>query len=423
MPVVNREVVLPVRSRARVGADHRARPSSRAGSPTRSSSRPRRTRRCASPRRQTREGVVEQRHRGRADRLPLGRLAASSGRSRTRRGGTRFVGHRAPLRRRHDHLGPEAHGARSATHRCAWRRRGLLRARRPDAPRGPALGRPAAGADRLAAGRRAPDHPPGRRQAPQGAARGRAGRAAPRGPRDALHAHPRPAGRRDGLDGARSAPPGISGWHVWWSARAGRRGGMAPAALVTGAAGGIGRATARTPARRRLRRPRLRPRGRRPHDPRGQRGRSTAALERFGRLDVVVANAGFQHVAPVKDFPEDRWDALLAILLTSPFLLAKYAWDALPSAGHGRFIAVARAHALVASPVQGGLRLRQARRARAGQDARARRRCTAHATASAPATCARRWSRRRSPTRRRRTASARRTRSRTSSSHRTRSSA
>jgi 3-hydroxybutyrate dehydrogenase len=38
-----------------------------------------------------------------------------------------------------------------------------------------------------------------------------------------------------------------------------------------------------------------------------------------------VPNAGFQHVAPVAEFPEDRWDALLAILLTSPFLLAKYA--------------------------------------------------------------------------------------------------
>lgn len=46
-----------------------------------------------------------------------------------------------------------------------------------------------------------------------------------------------------------------------------------------------------------------------------------AVVERFGRLDAVVANAGFQHVAPVAEFPEDRWDALLALLLTSPFLL------------------------------------------------------------------------------------------------------
>lgn len=75
-----------------------------------------------------------------------------------------------------------------------------------------------------------------------------------------------------------------------------------------------------------------------------------AALERFGRLDAVVANAGFQHVAPVAEFPEDRWDALVALLLTSPFLLAKYAWAALRSAGDGRFIAIASVHGLVASP-------------------------------------------------------------------------
>ena len=75
-----------------------------------------------------------------------------------------------------------------------------------------------------------------------------------------------------------------------------------------------------------------------------------AALERFGRLDAVIANAGFQHVAPVAEFPEDRWDAIMAILLTSPFLLAKHAWEPLAASGEGRFVAIASAHALVASP-------------------------------------------------------------------------
>jgi 3-hydroxybutyrate dehydrogenase len=79
-----------------------------------------------------------------------------------------------------------------------------------------------------------------------------------------------------------------------------------------------------------------------------------AALERFGRLDAVVANAGFQHVAPVAEFPEERWDALVALLLTSPFLLAKYAWEALAQSGDGRFLVVASVHGLVASPFKAG---------------------------------------------------------------------
>jgi 3-hydroxybutyrate dehydrogenase len=54
----------------------------------------------------------------------------------------------------------------------------------------------------------------------------------------------------------------------------------------------------------------------------GNRQVVDAALERFGRLDAVVAAAGIQHVAPVREFPEEQWDALLAVLLTSPFLLA-----------------------------------------------------------------------------------------------------
>ena len=79
-----------------------------------------------------------------------------------------------------------------------------------------------------------------------------------------------------------------------------------------------------------------------------------AALERFGRLDAVVSVAGFQHIAPIRDFPEERWDALLAVLLTSPFLLAKYAWDPLAASGDGRFLAVASVHGLVASPFKAG---------------------------------------------------------------------
>jgi 3-hydroxybutyrate dehydrogenase len=82
----------------------------------------------------------------------------------------------------------------------------------------------------------------------------------------------------------------------------------------------------------------------------GNRDAVAAATERFGRLDVIVANAGFQHVAPIAEFPEDRWEAIIALLLTSPFLLARYGWASLAAAPEGRFVAIASAHGLVASP-------------------------------------------------------------------------
>jgi 3-hydroxybutyrate dehydrogenase len=86
----------------------------------------------------------------------------------------------------------------------------------------------------------------------------------------------------------------------------------------------------------------------------GNRGAVDAAIKAFGRLDAVVPNAGFQHVAPVAEFPEDRWDGLIAVLLTSPFLLARYAWEHLTRSGDGRYVAIASAHGLVASPYKAG---------------------------------------------------------------------
>jgi 3-hydroxybutyrate dehydrogenase len=131
-------------------------------------------------------------------------------------------------------------------------------------------------------------------------------------------------------------------------------------ALVTGAASGIGRAiAARLEADgASVLAADLEPDPDGPGEPfeadlttrEGNRAAVEAALDRLGGLDGVVANAGIQHVAPVEDFPEDDWDRLIALLLTSPFLLAKYAWPALREADEGRFIVIASAHGLVASP-------------------------------------------------------------------------
>jgi 3-hydroxybutyrate dehydrogenase len=136
------------------------------------------------------------------------------------------------------------------------------------------------------------------------------------------------------------------------------------ACLVTGAASGIGRAVAERLERDgwRVLAVDLSPATDGPGEPfaadlatrEGNSAAVAAALERFGRLDAVVANAGFQHVSPVAAFPEERWDALLAVLLTSPFLLARYAWEALGSSGDGRFLAVASVHGLVGSPFKAG---------------------------------------------------------------------
>jgi len=74
------------------------------------------------------------------------------------------------------------------------------------------------------------------------------------------------------------------------------------------------------------------------------------ALEAFGAVHILVNNAGFQHIDPIEVFPEDTWDRLLAVMLTAPFLLTKYAWPAMRAQGWGRVVNIASIHGLVASP-------------------------------------------------------------------------
>ncbi len=73
------------------------------------------------------------------------------------------------------------------------------------------------------------------------------------------------------------------------------------------------------------------------------------AAAEFGRVDILVNNAGIQHVAKVEDFPPERWDAIIAINLTSAFHTTRLAIPAMREANWGRVINIASAHGLVAS--------------------------------------------------------------------------
>jgi len=74
------------------------------------------------------------------------------------------------------------------------------------------------------------------------------------------------------------------------------------------------------------------------------------AIEEFGAIDILVNNAGIQHVAPIDEFPIDKWNAIIAVNLTASFHTIRLALPRMKAKTWGRIINIASAHALVASP-------------------------------------------------------------------------
>jgi 3-hydroxybutyrate dehydrogenase len=72
-------------------------------------------------------------------------------------------------------------------------------------------------------------------------------------------------------------------------------------------------------------------------------------IEKHKKVDILVNVAGIQTVSPVEDFPEDKWDFMIGLMLTAPFLLTKYVWNSMKEQGWGRIIHLNSVHGLVAS--------------------------------------------------------------------------
>ncbi len=78
------------------------------------------------------------------------------------------------------------------------------------------------------------------------------------------------------------------------------------------------------------------------------------ATDKFGTIHILVNNAGFQHIDPIDQFPEDTWDTMIALMLTAPFLLTRYVWPFMKAQQWGRIINIDSIHGVVASPYKAG---------------------------------------------------------------------
>ena len=76
---------------------------------------------------------------------------------------------------------------------------------------------------------------------------------------------------------------------------------------------------------------------------------TNAVLAKYGRCDILINNAGIQHVSSIEDFPEEKWDFIINLMLTAPFLLTKYLWPKMKEGQWGRIININSAHGLRAS--------------------------------------------------------------------------
>ena len=72
-------------------------------------------------------------------------------------------------------------------------------------------------------------------------------------------------------------------------------------------------------------------------------------IQKYGKVDILVNVAGIQTVSSIEEFPEDKWDFMISLMLTAPFLLTKYVWSSMKSQGWGRIINLDSIHGLVAS--------------------------------------------------------------------------
>lgn len=84
--------------------------------------------------------------------------------------------------------------------------------------------------------------------------------------------------------------------------------------------------------------------------PEAIRAMAAEARDRFGDVDIVVNNAGIQHVAPIESFPPEKWDQIIAIDLSSAFHLVQATFPAMKKRAFGRIINISSAHGLIASP-------------------------------------------------------------------------